>query len=134
MKKLAIPFEEFKFSYSRSSGAGGQNVNKVNSKVTLEWAIDESNALALEVKERFKTRYKNLINNEGIVQITSQESRSQKINQDICIKKLHQLLEAVLLPPKARKKTKPKASAVKERLDSKRIEGLKKKLRGKVDF
>lgn len=129
-----IPYSEFKFSFSRSSGAGGQNVNKVNSKATLEWPIDQSNAIAPDVKARFKKRYGNLINNEGMVQVTSQESRSQGTNQDICIKKLHRMIEAVLYAPKVRKKTKPKYSSVLKRLNGKRVESVKKKLRGKVDF
>ena len=129
-----IPFNELKFSYSRSSGAGGQNVNKVNSKATLEWAIDQSSAISIDVKTRFKQRYGNLINNEGIVIISSQESRSQNMNQDTCIRKLHRMIEEVLHPPKIRKKTKPKYSAVQKRLNGKRVESVKKKLRGKVDF
>lgn len=129
-----IAYDELNFSYSRSSGAGGQNVNKVNSKVTLEWVIDSSSSIADDVRERFKERYKNLINQEGIVQITSQESRSQKMNQDNCVKKLNQLIQSVLHPPKPRKKTKPKKSAIQKRLNSKKLDGLKKKLRGKIDF
>lgn len=129
-----IPFNELKFSYSRSSGAGGQNVNKVNSKATLEWAIDQSSAISIDVKTRFKQRFGNLINNEGMVIISSQESRSQNMNQDTCIRKLHRMIEEVLHPPKMRKKTKPKYSAVLKRLNGKRVESVKKKLRGKVDF
>ncbi len=129
-----IPFNELKFTYSRSSGAGGQNVNKVNSKATLEWSIDQSQTLSADVKTRFKQRYGNIINNEGIVQISSQESRSQGMNQDNCIKKLHRLIEAVKYAPKTRKKTKPKYSSVLKRLNGKRVESVKKKLRGKVDF
>jgi len=129
-----IPFNELKFSYSRSSGAGGQNVNKVNSKATLEWAIDQSSAISIDVKTRFKQRYGNLINNEGNVIISSPESRSQNMNQDTCIRKLHRMIEEVLHPPKMRKKTKPKRSAVIKRLNGKRIKSVNKKLRGKVDF
>lgn len=129
-----IPFNELKFSYSRSSGAGGQNVNKVNSKATLEWAIDQSSAISLDVKSRFKQRFANLINNEGMVIISCQESRSQGMNQDTCIRKLHRMIEEILHPPKIRKATKPKYSAIQKRLNHKRVESVKKKLRGKVDF
>lgn len=129
-----VAYDELNFSYSRSSGAGGQNVNKVNSKVTLEWDIEASASIQTEVKARFKERYKNLINQAGVVQITSQESRSQKMNQDNCVKKLNHLVQSVLHPPKPRKKTRPKKSAVQKRLDSKKLDGLKKKLRGKIDF
>jgi len=131
---MNIPFEELTFSYSRSSGAGGQNVNKVNSKVTLEWLIDASPSIPLEIKVRFKERYKNFITIDGRVMITCQESRSQKMNQDECLKKLHRMLEVVRLPPKPRKKTKPKRSAVLDRLNSKKISGLKKRLRGKIEY
>lgn len=129
-----VAYDELNFSYSRSSGAGGQNVNKVNSKVTLEWDIEASASIQAEVKARFKERYKNLINQAGVVQITSQESRSQKMNQDNCVKKLNHLVQSVLHPPKPRKKTRPKKSAIQKRLDSKKLDGLKKKLRGKIDF
>ncbi len=129
-----IPFDELNFSYSRSSGAGGQNVNKVNSKATLEWDMAASQAIPSEVKQRFSARYGNFINLKGVVQITCQESRSQKLNQEQCIKKLHHMIQTVLHPPKVRKKTRPKRSAVLKRLDTKKLEGLKKKLRGKIDY
>ena len=131
---MQIPFEELNFSYSRSSGAGGQNVNKVNSKVTMEWVIERNQSLHPDVIARFKERYGNLITQEGVVKFSCQESRSQKMNQDECISRLNRMIENVLLPPKLRKKTKPKRSAVLNRLNSKKVDGLKKKLRGKIEY
>ncbi len=131
---MRIPFEELSFSYSRSSGAGGQNVNKVNSKVTMEWAIARNISLHPNVILRFHERYGNLITQAGFVQISCQESRSQKMNQDECIARLNRMIENVLVPPKPRRKTKPKHSAVLDRLNTKKISGLKKKLRGKIEY
>lgn len=129
MDKINIPFSEFSFSFSRSGGAGGQNVNKVNSKVILYWRIDLSHACSIGVKERFKEKYRQFILDTGEVQIVCQIHRSQKANQDECISKLHQMLENVRHPPKIRRATKPKRSAVLKRLQSKKKNSLKKQLR-----
>jgi ribosome-associated protein len=131
MDKIKIPFSELSFTYSRSSGPGGQNINKVNSKVTLNWNIDESPSCSSSVKFRFKSKYRNYLLDSGEVQITSQESRSQKVNIDHCIEKLHRLLNDVLHPPKIRRPTKPKKSAVLKRLQTKRKDSEKKQLRKK---
>jgi ribosome-associated protein len=127
--KIKIPFSEFHFSFSKSSGAGGQNVNKVNTKATLIWNLTESFSCSEEVKERFKEKYKNFMNDEGEVLISSQLTRSQKGNMDDCIQKLHKMLESVVLPPKPRKKTIPKRSAILKRLETKKKDSEKKKLR-----
>lgn len=129
MTRITIPFSEFSFSFSRSGGAGGQNVNKVNSKVTLEWNLNLSEAITFSVKERFRERYKGFLNEEGIVQIVSQKSRSQKDNIDDCIAKLHAMIQEVLIPPKIRRATKPKKSAVLKRLNTKKKDSEKKRLR-----
>ncbi len=133
MDRIKIPFSEFTFSFSRSSGAGGQNINKVNSKVILNWNINETKACPIAVIERFRNKYSQFILDNGEVQITSQLNRSQKANMDDCIDKLHQMINDVRLPPKIRKKTKPKRSAVLERLSSKKKDSEKKRLR-KKDF
>lgn len=133
MDRIKIPFSEFTFSFSRSSGAGGQNINKVNSKVTMNWKIDETKACSTAVLDRFRNKYGQFILDNGEVQIISQLHRSQKANMDDCIDKLHQMINDVRLPPKLRKKTKPKRSAVLERLSSKKKESEKKRLR-KKDF
>lgn len=133
MTRITIPFSEYSFSFSRSGGAGGQNVNKVNSKVTLEWNLNATEAITYSVKERFRQRYKGFINEEGIVQIVSQKTRSQKDNIDDCIEKLQEMIQEVLIPPKIRKATKPKKSAILKRLNTKKKDSEKKRLR-KSDY
>lgn len=131
MTHIKIPFSEFHFSYARSSGAGGQNVNKVNSKVILYWKINETTCCHPDVIQRFRDKFGQFILESGEVQIMSQESRSQKMNQDICIEKLHEMLNSVARPPKIRKATKPKRSAVLKRLNTKKKDSEKKQNRRK---
>ena len=92
---LKIPLEEFRFTFSRSAGPGGQNVNKVNTKATLRWAIHESPSLPPDVRDRFVARYANWITQEGEVLITSQEFRDQPQNVSRCYEKLRDLLRTV---------------------------------------
>lgn len=126
--KIKVAYSELKFTFSRSSGAGGQNVNKINSKVTMSWEIDLSEACRAEVKKRFKEKYKNCMVADVVI-IHSQKFRSQKMNIDDCIEKLESLLNSVLLPPKKRLKTKPTRSSKKKRLDAKSKHSKQKALR-----
>lgn len=130
MKKL--PRSEVSFSFSRSSGAGGQNVNKVNSKAMLHWNLTQS-SIPEEVKARFRERYAGFITQDGEVQITSQETRNQKDNVEDCFERLERMLEQVWRAPKKRKATKPTWGSVQKRLQSKKLDGIKKQLR-KKDF
>ncbi|MBF0299062.1 MAG: aminoacyl-tRNA hydrolase [Oligoflexia bacterium] len=129
LKKIEIPSTEFTFTFARSSGAGGQNINKVNSKATLYWNLKESSSCSKIIKDRFSIKYPNMISDEGVVQIVSQKNRTQKANIDDCIDKLHALLETVAIAPKIRKVTKPKRGAIERRLRSKKKDSDKKKLR-----
>lgn len=133
MIKIEIPESELTFSFSRSSGAGGQNVNKVNSKATLTWDMAASYALSDSIKNRFKEKFSRFVTNEGIVVITSQEHRNQKDNIDECLSKLYSMIKEAMIVPKVRYKTKPKKSAVEKRLKNKKIMSDRKKSR-KVDY
>lgn len=125
---LNINDAEFKFTFSRSSGAGGQNINKVNTKATLIWDMENSPSISSFVKDRFKAKYKRFIT-DGLVIINSQKYRSQAQNIDDCKTKLQEYLSSVEFPPKPRKKTKPTKSSVKKRLETKKKNSLTKKLR-----
>lgn len=128
MYKFTIPENEYELSFSRSGGSGGQNVNKVNTKATLHWNIHNSAVLPPVVKERFIKKYGNKISEDGVVTLMSQEHRTQHMNISEVVKKLHEMIETIALPPKIRKPTKPTKSSVNERIKSKKSKGdIKKK-------
>lgn len=118
--RLSIPMSELRFTYSRSSGPGGQNVNKVSSKAQLRWPVATSTALPPEVKERFLTLHRKRITVEGDLLVSSQRSRDQKRNVEDCLEKLRELLLSAAARPKRRKKTKPSRSSIERRLKAKR--------------
>lgn len=130
---IKIDPSEFTFTFSKSSGSGGQNVNKLNTQATLTWDMKNSGAVSELVKERFCKLYKRFVSTEGQVVIQSQRHRSQKRNKDDCVEKLRSMINAASKPPKKRRPTKPTRAAVKKRLESKKKRSEKKKLR-KVDF
>lgn len=127
MKHFNIPHSELHLTYSRSGGAGGQNINKVNTKATLHWNARETTALPLDVKERFLKKFAKRINDEGFITLVSQEHRTQNLNTSAVIKKLQDMIQSVALPPKKRVATKPTKSSVQKRLLAKKIHGEKKK-------
>ena len=131
---MKIKTEELTYSFARSSGAGGQNVNKVNTKVTLNWDINASTSISSFVKERFTHKYNRFMTNEGIVKIVSQKYRTQSRNIADATEKLHELLETVAKPPKKRVNTKPTRSSIKKHIESKKNKGQIKKNRKKVDY
>ena len=132
---LKISFEsEILFSASRSSGPGGQNVNKVSTKVELRFNIPNSNLLSDSEKEILLVKLKNKINNEGDLILVSQEERSQLKNKEKALEKFYELIEKALTPPKKRKPTKPTQASKKKRLEEKKLVSEKKSQRKKPDF
>ena len=129
--RLAIPLAEFRFTFVRSSGPGGQNVNKVNSKAVLRWAVAKSPSLPEDVRERFLSRCARRVNDRGELLITSQRYRDQAKNEQDCLAKLQSLLSAVATPPRKRKKTRPPKAAREARLRDKRVTAEKKRRRGR---
>ncbi len=123
-----VPREQCRFSFSRSSGAGGQNVNKVNSKATLHWDLNTAEIPA-DVLERLRSRYGGFITQDNELQITSQENRTQKDNVEDCFDRLERMLENVWRAPKKRKATKPTYGSVMKRLSTKKKDSEKKKSR-----
>lgn len=127
--KIRVRLREFRFSFSRSSGAGGQNVNKLNTKATLRWEVASSQGLPDHVRTRFLERYRRRISADGELVLTSQRFRDQGRNVADCLEKLRGMLAAVARPPRTRKATKPTRSSVERRLSSKQRTRLKKQRR-----
>ena len=123
--------QELKFKAVRSSGAGGQNVNKVSSKVELTFDLQNSNALSEREKSRLLKKLSSKLSKENILLMQCEETRSQHKNKELVIQKLLDALEANLVVPKRRRKTKPTRSAIEKRLKSKKRAALKKVNRGK---
>ena len=113
--RIRIPRSEFQWTYVRSSGPGGQNVNKVNSKAVLRWSVLHSPSLPADVRERFLARYRSRITAEGDFIVASQRYRDQGRNVADVLEKLTALVAAVAVPAKKRRPTKPTRGSVRRR-------------------
>lgn len=126
--------KEFEFITSRSSGPGGQNVNKVNSKVELRFALFDSKVLSDDEKQIIFVKLYHHINSDGIFSVTAQQERSQVQNKEIAIEKFYQWIEIALTPVKPRKKTRPTRASKERRLESKQATSQKKENRKKPEL
>ena len=126
--------QNISFKTSRSGGKGGQNVNKVSSKVELNFDFLASPVFNEADKELIKHKLSNKMNADGLIQVISEEERSQYLNKERALSKLYFLLKNALFVPKPRKKTKPKKGSIEQRLKSKQIVAVKKLNRRKGDF
>ncbi|CAL2093449.1 Peptidyl-tRNA hydrolase ArfB [Tenacibaculum sp. 190524A02b] len=125
---------ELSFKAVRSSGAGGQHVNKVSTKIELVFNVQKSQVLSETEKELLLKNLTRKLTIEGNLIITCQESRSQYRNKEIAIQKFVALIKESLKKRKKRKLTKPKKSAIQKRLDQKKILSEKKSNRQKLKF
>lgn len=125
---------ELKFKAIRSSGAGGQHVNKVSSKIELTFDLVNSTSLSDEEKELLSKKLASKLTKENVLILFCDESRSQHKNKEIVIKRFLELLSKNLIIPKKRKATKPSKASLKKRIENKQRISVKKALRKKPNF
>lgn len=127
--EITISDSEFELSYARSSGPGGQNVNKVNSKAILRWNLITSPSLSLDMREWLLSRLRPQLNTNGEILTTSDRFRDQIRNREDCFEKFRELMITALTRPKKRKKTKPSFSSQRKVKEAKTRNSQKKSSR-----
>ncbi len=130
--RVRIPRAEFTFTFARSGAAGGQNVNKVNSKAVLRWNVTGSPTLPADVKARFLTTWATRITKEGDLVMASDEHRDQPRNVEACLARVASMITAVLTAPRKRHATRPTFGSVKRRLQDKEQHSARKRTRGRI--
>lgn len=121
--------KELSFKAIRSSGAGGQHVNKTSSKIELTFDLENSSAITDEEKVLLQKNLSTKLTKEDVLILFCEETRSQHKNKELAIKRFLELIKNNLIVPKKRKKSKPSKSAIRKRLDSKQKNSVKKALR-----
>jgi ribosome-associated protein len=132
VEQLTIPEAELRWTAVRASGPGGQNVNKVSSKIDLRFDFEHSAALSDALKARLRASAGHRLDAEGRIQITSQLTRNQSDNLEDARQKLASLLLAASVVPKRRRKTKPSRAKKAARVADKRVHAAKKQSRGRI--
>ena len=130
---VPLPLSELHFSFARSSGPGGQNVNKVESKAVLRWDVGASRAVPAAVRARFRARFARRITGEGVLIVASQRHRERERNVADCLAKLDAMLAEVARPEKPRRPTRPSRGAKERRLAEKRHASRRKAERRRRD-
>ncbi len=127
---LRIPLREFRISYARSGGPGGQNVNKVNSKAVLRWAAIRSPSLPEPVRQRLLAKHRRRITADGDLLVVSQRFRDAGRNVADCLEKLRAILLEAAQPCRLRKASRRTRGSIERRLAQKRRQSQKKRERG----
>ena len=130
--KLTIPSDYLNISTSRSSGPGGQHVNKLNTRVSIFFDIPNCLCLDEDQKHTLLTTLKNRIDHQGVLQVSSQQYRSQTANRNAALERLAELIAIALKPKRKRKKTQIPKRAVRKRLEDKNVRSMTKKLRSRI--
>jgi ribosome-associated protein len=130
-ESIRIPQTEFEWSFVRSAGPGGQNVNKVASKAVLRWNVATSPSLPDDVRGRLQAQQRWKMTLAGDLIITSQRYRDQERNKEDCLEKLREYITQAAIVPKSRKKAKPTRASRERRLAAKRRRSTTKLTRRK---
>jgi len=128
---ILVGEDELSFTFSRSSKPGGQNVNKISSRVTLLFDVANSPGLSAENKNQIMTRLRTRINKDGVLRIVSQRHRRQAANREAAVERFVELLQETLKPIKSRKKTRISLASKKRRLNEKKRRSRLKQERAK---
>jgi ribosome-associated protein len=130
-ENLHIPENELSFTASRSGGPGGQNVNKVSSRVTLSFDVAQSSALSEDQKRTVMNKLATRMSKDGVLRVVSQRTRSQDMNRTDAIERFSELLRTALTPKATRVKTRVPVAANRQRLERKRKRTLTKQGRSR---
>jgi ribosome-associated protein len=133
-ESLSIPRGELEVRVSRSSGAGGQHVNKTSSRVEIFWNVKTSSVLSEEQRGRLLEKLASRLSTEGSIRVVASDMRSQSRNRELAEERLAETVRRALLVPKKRRPTKPTRAAKEARLESKKRQSHKKRERGNKSF
>ena len=131
---VSIPRDELDVRVSRSSGAGGQHVNKTSSRVEIFWNVLTSRAIDDEQRQRLREKLSSRLTTDGSIRVVASDMRSQSRNRELAEQRLAELIAKSLIVPKKRRPTKPTKAAKEARLEAKRRQSSKKRERSERSF